>query len=243
MLNEHRYSEISIMSVMSVKNRVVLVTGGTGALGSVIAGRCADGGGIVTVTSYQATEKTDTDIRVVHTDVTDEASVKALFDRVVAESGRIDVLINTVGGFLPKKNLTDLSKGEWDLMMNINLSSTFLCTREALIRMKGQSYGRIINFSAMVGLSPSAGRSAYAISKAGVVILTEVVAQEIKGSGITINAIAPSIIDTPANRSSMPKEDFSRWVPPASIADAILYLCAESSRHISGTTIRAFGGI
>jgi NAD(P)-dependent dehydrogenase (short-subunit alcohol dehydrogenase family) len=109
--------------------------------------------------------------------------------------------------------------------------------------MKNQKYGRIVNISAMVGLNPSPGRSAYAISKSAVSLFTDIVGQEQKGSGITINAIAPSIIDTPANRISMPEEDFNRWVKPEHIADIICYLCSEAASDVTGTTIKAFGGM
>lgn len=110
-------------------------------------------------------------------------------------------------------------------------------------RLKGQAYGRIINISAMAGLGPSPGRTVYAISKAGVSLLTDCVAQEVKGSGITVNAIAPSIIATRANMDSMPGEDSSKWATPEQIADLVCYLCSSSAGSITGTTIEAHGGV
>jgi len=95
----------------------------------------------------------------------------------------------------------------------------------------------------MTGFIPSPGRAPYAISKAGVSMLTDIAAQEQKGTGITINAIAPSIIDTPTNRQSMPDEDFRRWVKPENIADTVCYLCSDAAGDVTGTTIKVFGGL
>jgi NAD(P)-dependent dehydrogenase (short-subunit alcohol dehydrogenase family) len=182
-------------------------------------------------------------ISTVQADVTVESDVQGLFENAVKRTGRVDVLVNTVGGFLPRKSIADLTIEEWDRMMSVNLRSTFLCSREALRRMKNQPYGRIINISAMAGLNPSPGRSAYAISKSAVSLFTDIAGQEYKGTGITVNAIAPSIIDTTANRQSMPNEDFSRWVKPEDIADSICYLCSEAASAVTGTTIKASGGV
>lgn len=128
-------------------------------------------------------------------------------------------------------------------MMNINLKSAFLSTREALRRMKGQSYGRIINISAMVGLSPTPGKAPYAVSKAAVSLLTDIVAREHKGTGITINAIAPSTILTPANLAWARGKEADQWVKPEEIADLIVYLCSPSAGAITGTTFKAYGGV
>ncbi len=95
----------------------------------------------------------------------------------------------------------------------------------------------------MAGLRPSAGRAAYAISKSAVALFTEIAAQELKGTGITVNAIAPSIIDTEANRKSMPNEDYTAWVKPEHIADMICYLCSDAAKDITGTVVKAYGGV
>ncbi|MGB2867080.1 MAG: SDR family NAD(P)-dependent oxidoreductase [Bacteroidota bacterium] len=229
------------------QHKVVVVTGGGGALGSVVAQTFLTKGHAVAVTVRSEEERTrlapalKEKALVVRTDVTDEKDVRALYDTVMRKHSRVDIAVNTVGGFLSKKNLTDVAVDEWERMFSINLRSAFLCTREALRRMKG--YGRIINISAMVGLKPTAGRAPYAISKAGVTLLTEIAAEETKGTGITVNAIAPSIIATEANKKSMPEEDFTQWVTPEQIAETMLYLCSDDAASISGTTIRAFGGV
>jgi NAD(P)-dependent dehydrogenase (short-subunit alcohol dehydrogenase family) len=234
---------------MAVKNKRVLVTGGAGALGRIVCARFLREGAIVASSYRTESERISLSdflqgkLLFLKADVTDEEDVKNMFDKVVREHGGIDILVNTVGGFAPTKLLPEVSADEWDRMMELNLLSTFLCTREALRKMKGNSYGRIINISAKVGISPSAGRVPYAISKAGVNLLTETVAQELKGTGVTINAIAPSIIDTAANRESMPDENHSKWVRPETIADMIVYLCSDEARQISGTIIKAYGDV
>ena len=232
-----------------LSEKIALVTGGTGALGSVIAERLSAQGAQVAATyhseggSGRIPESLKQKVALVKANVTDEREVRALYDGIVSTWSHIDIVVNTVGGFLPRKPLTEVTLEEWDLMMNINLKSAFLSTREAIRRMKGQPYGRIVNLSAKVGLDPTPGRTAYAISKAGVSLLTDLVAQEVKGTGITVNAIAPSIIATRANIESMPDEDTSAWVTADQIADLVCYLCSPDASGITGTTIKAYGGV
>lgn len=233
---------------MSLRGKNAVVTGGTGGLGAVVVRRFVDEGMNITISYHSVQElsrlpdRIQTHITAVRADVTMESDVQQLFDAATSK-GPIDIVVNTVGGFVPGKAITDVTVGDWDSMMNLNLKSTFLCTREALRRMNGQTYGRIVNLSSMSGLNPVAGRSAYIISKSAVSLFTEIAALEQRGSGITVNAIAPSIIDTAANRQSMPDEDFTRWVKPDHLADIICYLCSQEAKDVTGTTIKAAGGL
>ncbi len=234
---------------MPLNEKRALVTGGTGALGSVLAQRLSDEGCSVAISyrlerelAHIPTSLKDR-IKVYKADITNENEVQRLYDFVVGKLSGIDIVVNTVGGYLPQRLIVDTTVEDWDLMLNINLRSAFLSTREALRRMRGHSYGRIINISAMVGLKPSPGRAPYAISKAGVSLLTDIAAQEVKGSGITVNAIAPSIIATPSNLESTTAEDSSKWVTPDQIADLVYYLCSPSAVAITGTTVKAYGGV
>lgn len=237
------------MSANKLNGWVALVTGGTGALGSVVVQRFLDEGVNVAASyrSEQQLEKLPAVVRekatFIKADLTVEEQVQQLFATVVRKFGSVDILVNTVGGFLPGERIAGLKAEDWDRMMSLNLKTTFLCIKEALKQMHGRPYGRIINISAMTALKPSAGKSAYAISKAGVNMLTEIAAEEVKGTGITVNAIAPSILLTQANIDSMPGEDTSVWVKPEDIASTICYLCSKDAGAISGTVIRAFGGI
>ncbi len=237
------------MKNSDLEGKIAIVTGGKGGLGSAIVQRLAGEG--MHVASFDRTPGAipglDADSRAnvvsIQVDVANEASVATAFDRVESKMGKPSVLVNAVGGFLPSKPLSEISLDEWNRMFDMNLTCTFLCSREAIRRMSGTSFGRIINVSAMVGIHPMPGRIPYAISKAGVTMLTDLLAQELRKTSITVNAVAPSILDTEANRQSMPDADHDTWVRPSDIADMVVWLCSEAARPFSGTTFKAFGGV
>jgi len=234
---------------MTLAGLTTIITGGTGALGHVVAERFLAAGSNV-ATSYvfedevkRLSEDFKKKVFIVRADVTDDEDVAALFQRVVGKFGRVDILINIVGGFLPGAKVKDVTTKDWDTMMELNLKTVFLCTREFLQKLGSSTYGRIISMAAMPALRPTAGRAPYAVSKAGVVILTQILAEELKGSGVTANAIAPSIIKTRANIESMPNEDSSKWVAPEEIAELMLLLCSDKGRSVNGACIPVFGGL
>ncbi len=233
---------------MKNSDKKALITGGTGALGRVIVKRFL-GEGVKVASSYRDEAEMallrnsfGDEVVLIPGDVTQESDVKALFDRAVDAVQRIDILLNVVGGYVPGSSVKDTETQTWDLMMSLNLRSMFLCSREFLRRAHGASYGRIISIGAMPALQPSAGMAAYGVSKAGVISLTEFLGLELKGTGITANAIAPSILDTPANRHSMPAGDPTRWVSPDEIAELMLFLCSDQGKSINGVCIPVFGG-
>ena len=232
-----------------MRDKTVLITGGTGALGQIVALRFLQEGAKV-ATSYifedelkRLTDRFRKDVDVVRADVTVDEDVRALFHHVSKKFGGVDILINLVGGFLPSYKVGDVTTKDWDHMMNINLKSVFLCSRQYLQNLAAAGYGRIIAMAAMPALKPSAGRAPYAVSKAGVITLIQVLGEELKGSGITANAIAPSILKTAANATSMPDQDSSRWVTPEEVADMMIHLCSEKGRSINGVCIPMFGGL
>lgn len=224
-----------------------LITGGDGELGTVVVKAFLAAGAKV-ATSYRREQSKVQPRRLksvlrIEADVTDERQVKVLFRKVRKQFGGLDILINLVGGYIPSHKISEVSLEDWDRMMSLNLKSVFLCSREFLSHLSHRAYGRIISMSAMPALIPSAGRGPYAVSKSGIVILTKVLGEELKGSGITCNAIAPSIIITKANIQAMPREDANKWVPPEQIAATMLYLCSREAISINGLTIPMFGGV
>ena len=234
---------------MKNSDKKALVTGGTGALGRVIVKRFL-GEGIKVASSYRDEAEMallrnsfGEEVVLIPGDVTKEQDVVALFGRALESFSNIDILLNIVGGYVPGAPVKEIEAKDWDLMMSLNLRSMFLCSREFLRRAKSAPYGRIISIGAMPALQPSAGTGAYGVSKAGVIALTEILGLELKGTGITANAIAPSVLDTAANRNSMPKADMSHWVSPDEIAELMLFLCSDQGRSINGACIPVFGGV
>jgi NAD(P)-dependent dehydrogenase (short-subunit alcohol dehydrogenase family) len=232
------------------KGKTAFLTGGTGALGGVVSQAFHDEGAAVAMTyihegqaaSLPENLRSDkTKVLLIRTDVTDEAQVKSAFEAAVTRFGTVDYLLNLAGGYMGKTPIEQVQLVDWEYMMDLNLTSAFLCSREALKIMLKKGSGRIINISAMAGLNPSAGRGAYGVSKAGVATLTKIAAEEVRGSGITVNALAPSILVTEANVRSSPGEDYSKWVKPEEIAELVLFLCSDAARSINGAVIEVKG--
>jgi NAD(P)-dependent dehydrogenase (short-subunit alcohol dehydrogenase family) len=234
-----------------LQNRVALVTGGTGALGRVIVSEfLASGHGVAVPTTPHERKSPPSlpfgataDVHVAEADLSEEGDVQEFVRGTLARFGRIDFLVNTAGGYAGGSPVEEVSLGEWERMMSLNLRTCFLMSRAALKIMRTSHWGRIINIAAMPALLPSTGKAAYAVSKRGVAALTEVIAEESKGSGVTCNAIAPSILLTESNVRSMPDADTSRWVTPEEIAKLVLFLCSDHARSISGNVLRVFGGV
>jgi NAD(P)-dependent dehydrogenase (short-subunit alcohol dehydrogenase family) len=235
---------------MADTNRFVVVTGGTGFLGTAVAGAFIKQGCQVAIPYIydreverfeQQVGELKAQVVLLRTNVTIQAEVEPFFKAVLEKFGQIDVLANIVGGFTGGTPVAEMTEEQWDQMMNMNLKSAFLCCKAVLPHMLGRRYGKIVNVSARAGLSGIAGLSAYSVSKGGVKTLTESIAAEVKDLGVNVNAILPSVIDTPANRKSMPNEDHSRWVKPSDIAKVILFLTSDDAAIINGAAIPVYG--
>jgi len=232
---------------VKLSGRTALITGAAGALGNVIARRFAREGASLSLPVRTPEQGASLQkipglsagqVYVGTTDLADEASVQAFVVQTLSKFRTIDILVNAAGGYAGGRLVEDVSVDEWDRLMNMNLKTTFLLSRAVLAGMKERNAGRIITIAAAGALAPAAKRGPYQVSKRAVITLTETIAEETKGTGITANAIAPSIILTEANRLSMPDPDSSRWVPPEEIAGLILYLCTDEARSITGNTIK-----
>jgi len=153
------------------------------------------------------------------------------------------VLLNVDGGWSGGKPVGETSVEDWDRLVALNLRSAFLLSRAVLPGMLEAGWGRVVHISSKTAVEPRAKQASYAVSKMGLVTLTEVIAAEVKGSGVTANVILPSIIDTPANRESMPKADPAKWVKPEHIAATMRFLCSEEAASINGAHIPIYGAI
>jgi NAD(P)-dependent dehydrogenase (short-subunit alcohol dehydrogenase family) len=233
-------------------DRTVLITGATGALGSAVAREFAQTQARLALTARSeeklerlVTELELPDDRVLATaaDVTQAEGVDGLVAVVTARFGSIDVLLNVAGGWSGGKMVGETSVQDWDRMLALNLRSAFLLARAVLPAMLEAGWGRIVLISSKTAISPRAKQAAYAVSKMGLITLMEVIAAEIKGSGVTANAILPSIIDTPTNRKFMPKADPAKWVPPEHIAATMRFLCSDEAASVSGTHIPIYGAV
>jgi NAD(P)-dependent dehydrogenase (short-subunit alcohol dehydrogenase family) len=237
---------------MMFSGKTAIVTGGTGALGSVCVDHLFNAGLNIAIPYNSEKSLANIPKRVaqspdklltIKTDLTVEDQVESFVAQVVKRFGTIDYLVNTAGGYAGGSTIDEVALDEWEGIMKLNMRTAFLICRGVLRVMRKQSFGRIVNIAAMPALSPSARKGPYAISKRAVVTLTETIAEETKGTGVTANAIAPSIILTDANRESMPKAEFSKWVTPQEIAQLILYLCSDESKSVSGNVIKIYGGV
>jgi NAD(P)-dependent dehydrogenase (short-subunit alcohol dehydrogenase family) len=174
-------------------------------------------------------------------DVGDEASVEALILKVTHDHGALDAVVNTVGGFAAGQPVINLSLETWEAMLSLNARTAFLVSKYAGRAMAQRRAGRIINVSSRSAYSGRKNAAAYAISKRAVITLTEAQAEEMRGLGVTVNAIVPSIIDTPANRAGMPTADMSHWPTPEQVARVVLFLASDDATLISGAAIPVYG--
>ncbi|MBI2215702.1 MAG: SDR family oxidoreductase [Candidatus Rokubacteria bacterium] len=227
-------------------NGVAIVTGGTGALGQAITLRLLRDGAAVAVPWVVATEHEALVARVpadhrrrlllAEADVTEPASMADFARLVVGRFAEVNMLVTTVGGFAGG-GLMQTDLGTWNSMLTLNLTSTFVAARAVVPWMRSARYGRIVTIASRAVVPPPPGILAYTVAKTGVIALTQSLAAELKPDGITVNAILPSTMDTPANRAAMPDVDPKSWVPVDSVADAVAFLVRRDSGHITGTLL------
>jgi len=230
---------------VNLSGRVIAVSGGFGALGRAVAATLAGYGATVASIDFAAAPATG-QAAGVHlyggVDLADEPAAGSLMTRIVHDSGRLDGLINIAGGFHWEK-LEGGALETWDSMYRINLRTAVVACKTALPFLVKSGKGRIVNIGAMGAIKAGAGMGAYAASKAGVAKLTEALAEELKDRSVTVNAILPSMIDTPRNRLDMPDADFSRWVAPSAVAEVIAFLLSDAAGAVTGALIPVAGRV
>jgi NAD(P)-dependent dehydrogenase (short-subunit alcohol dehydrogenase family) len=226
-----------------MNGKVIVVTGASGALGKVVAEVAQARGARVAGVDHAASQlpATGNRIELGGVDLTDAVQAKTAIDTVAAHFGKIDALVNIAGGFA----FEAVAEGEtktWQCMYALNVLTALNASRSAIPHLAASGTGRIVNVGAMGALQAGPGMGPYAASKAGVHRLTEALAAEWKGK-ITVNAVLPSTIDTPANRVSMPKADFAKWVTPQELADVILFLTSDAASAVTGALLPVNGRV
>ena len=226
--------------------RVAIVTGGTGALGQAITANLLESGATVAIPYAVAEERAALEAQLapdrrarllaIPADVTDEAALGKFVAAVRDRHGRVDALVNAVGGFADG-DLVSTTLPEWERMMKLNLTSAVIACRAVLPGMIAAGSGRIVSIASRAVIPPQGGFIAYTVSKAAVITLTQALAQEVKQHGITVNAVLPSTMDTPANRRAMPDADRSGWVSTADVAQAVAFLLSERATAVTGAAV------
>ena len=236
---------------MNFHDKIVLVTGGTGGLGREVTMAFLEAGATVLVT-YVVVEEFAAVVSAAGrtgavppagmiVDVTNTQAVEKCIAEIVAKQGRLDILVNTVGGYAGGTNVWESDLGTYDKMLNLNLKAGFVLAHAVVPQKIKQNRGWIVNIASKAAFDHAAGGALYEASKAGALALFDSLAADVKPYNINVNSVLPSIIDTAANRKAMPGADFSKWPKPEEIARVILFLCSEEARVIHGAAIPVYG--
>jgi 3-oxoacyl-[acyl-carrier protein] reductase len=244
---------------MDFKEQVALVTGGARGIGKAIGEKLASNGVNVVVADIAADTARDTagelesrGVRImpVEMDVSNAGSVSQVISDTVKEMGRLDILVNNAG-ITRDALLLRMKEDDWDAVININLKSVFLCSKEAVKVMAKQRYGRIINIASVVAFMGNPGQANYSASKAGIVGLTKTAAKEYASRGVTVNAVAPGFIQT-AMTDALPdnvKEEMLKAIPlakfgaPEDVAEAVMFFASPETSYITGQVLHVNGGM
>jgi len=230
--------------------KIVVVAGGTGGLGNAVSRAFLEEDAKVVVTYRkeeefvalkQAVGAKANALEGSAVDVTDEGATSEFVGGVLSRHGRVDVLVNTVGGYVGGVKLWELETKVFDAMLSLNLRSGYVLVRAVVPAMLKQKYGAIVNVAAKAAFDHGAGAAAYAASKAAAVATMDSLAADVKGTGVRVNSILPSIIDTAVNRRAMPNADFAAWPKPEEIAQVILFLCSDNAAVVHGAALPVYG--
>ena len=229
---------------------VAFISGGAGNLGRAVTAAFLEAGWRVSVALHHTDAKNALDpLKAAHPgrvstcllDLSKELGAASAITQTVQWGGRLDAVAHLMGGWVGGEKVADTSLGVWEAMMSVNLTSAFLLTRAALPRMLEGGGGSLVYVSSRTAREKRAGSAAYAVSKAGLLVLAESVAEEYGERGIRANAVLPGTMDTPANRRAMPDADFAKWVPTGEVARVILFLASSESAAVNGAAVPVYG--
>jgi NAD(P)-dependent dehydrogenase (short-subunit alcohol dehydrogenase family) len=226
-----------------MQGKVVLITGANGGLGTYVTQAFLNAGATVIGTSrkIQQSDFNNPNFTAMPAEISSGEGAKLLVEQVVARSGRLDILVHTVGGFAGGQSIADTDDTTFQRMFDLNLNSVFHILRATIPSLRQSGEGRFIAIGSRAALEPGAGVGAYSASKAAMVSLIRTVALENKDAGVRANVILPGTMDTPANRKSIPNADFSKWVQPAAVASLITWLTSDAGKDINGAVIPVYG--
>ncbi|MEZ5832641.1 MAG: SDR family NAD(P)-dependent oxidoreductase [Dongiaceae bacterium] len=232
---------------MNFAGQTVMITGAAGNLGQAVASAFAAAGADLVLLDLNdaALAKVATkgagDVLRQRVDLADPASIGAAIEAAILRFGRIDALCNLAGGFHMGEKVHEIPADQWNFMMELNAGSVLRMSHAVVPHMLKAGGGKIVNIGANAALSGKADMAAYVASKSAVIRLTESMAAELRTHGINVNCVLPSVIDTPQNRTAMPKADPRKWVAPEALADVLLFLCSPAARAIHGAAIPVVG--
>ena len=210
----------------------IVVTGANGALGQALVTQALGKGARLVAVDREFTQK-NTDVEQITVDLTDSDATHVAFNKL----GTVDALCNIAGGFSMGPDTHGLDNQEWEHLFAMNVTTMRNVNAAIVPKMLAQGGGRIVNVGALSAREGQAQMSAYCAAKSTVMRLTESLSKELRHKGINVNAVLPSIIDTPTNRNDMPDADFSQWVAPADLADVMLFLCSDAAKPIHGALV------
>lgn len=238
--------------MQDLAGKKVLIAGGTGEVGQVVSSHFVALGAEVVVT-YLSEGQLSTfnanypdEVKKIYFErlnALEMKKVKHFLEGLAAKKGVPDILVNLIGGFTQGPSVSESEMEHFNAMLDLNFRTTFNMCRCTLPHMLKSGRGKIINVGARTGLAGEALMAPYSIAKAAVIRLTESISAEVKGQGVNVNCVLPSVIDTRANRQDLPDEDFTNWVAPIDLARVITFLGSESSRAIHGAAIPVYGGV
>ena len=225
-----------------MQGKTIVITGAGGALGRGVAQAAAERGATLALVDIGKIPERAGALRYEGVNLGDFDAARRVMDDIAAKTGRLDALLNIAGGFR-WQTLADGDLEGWTKMFTLNVMTAATACKAALPHLIASGAGRIVNVAALGAVKAGAGMGAYAASKAGVMKLTESLAEELKDKGVTVNAVMPSTIDTPANRADMPNADYTKWVTPAELASVMLYLASDEASAITGALVPVAGRV
>jgi NAD(P)-dependent dehydrogenase (short-subunit alcohol dehydrogenase family) len=227
----------------SLSGMLALVTGANGGLGTHVTRALLESGASVIGLSkrIQPSELQHPSFSATAADISSGEAANRAIGQVISQHGRIDMVAHLVGGFAGGKTVAETDDAIFHNMFDLNVNSAFYVLRAVIPHMRKAGAGRIVAIGSRAAEDPGPGVGAYSASKAALVSLIRTVARENKDAGITANILLPGTMDTPANRTAMPKENFSQWVQPSSVASLIVWLAGEAGKDVNGAVIPVYG--